>query len=168
MFLEILEKNSSLPIDIINIILDYKYQLDRKNELDEIFKSNLILIKNYNHILDDFLPLNFVLYYLKYYTKKTNEISKYKFSFKVINCLGIKRPMDDIERYSYTYNDLKKIPYYSYYYYNLIKIVFLEDIGNVNNIYITLLDSDDLNSKLISKTKKRTGFFNTFKKLFKL
>ena len=159
----ILLENTILPKDIIEVILDYKYQLELKNYFDSLFKDNIITY--FNHVINTIEEphnLTQLLYYLQNYITDNDFITKYTFHFRIINCLGTTRLNSDIDKYIYYFSDIQKLYHLGYYYYRVSRISFERSSGN-NKVYITIFDMDDIKHSKIDKKSR----LQKLKKIFK-
>jgi len=167
MFLNIFLENTKLPNDIIEVILDYKYELELKDYFDRFFKSNIINSSNiFNHVIntiEESHNLSHLLYYLQNYISKDDFITKYQFCFRIINCLGTTRLNSDFYKYTYDFSDIQRLYNRAYYYYRVNRISFERSFGNNYKVYITIFDMDDLKHSKINKKSK----FQKLKKIFK-
>ena len=181
MFLNTFLKETNIPKDIIKIILDYKYDLDNKEYFDNIFKYNIILPYSlyinsieYSYNLKDIIfkysyNLKDVIFYLQNYIVKDDLITKYLFHFKIINCLGTPRINYVFDKNEYNFCDIIKFNHLEYLSYEVKSISFGKTCDNINKVYITLLNKDDLKilKKKSPKSSKSSKSFKKIKKFFK-
>lgn len=180
-FKKIIIKNTILHEDIINIILEYKNQLDKPYELKKYF-DNLFLIKNQLHI-DETITFQDFLYYIKYYTNK-DIFTNINFIVDLIyvdDCdFNFKIKYDEFfYKKTFDFDNLTKLLSFGFNYLYLSRISLNQNpcyyINNKNNIqnnnYILRIKLYDPHYEKIYKKKNKNikkikKFLYSIKKLF--
>lgn len=175
-FNKILLDNTNLPQELINIILNYKKNLDNIDNIDKYFGD----IQNVDNLFinDDIITLHDFIYYLKYYDNKKYKnvsfkiniiyVDDYDYDYKLMNDNLFQNNLHKI----YKYDDIIELLYFK------IKHLYILKTHSLNDYYI---NSKDLilsirlydphyqalrKNKKYKKYKKIKKFFYNLKNIF--
>lgn len=168
-FKKIFIKETKLPEDIINKIIEIKYEMDISKELENFFKNcqknDITNTCNPLWCLNKLTSLHDLIYFMKYYYNEQDFLHKIRFNISLVfvdSCdyYYFQENDDFFRRKKFTYNELlNMLPLkFNYIYLNRISMSkdgYINSCGYVANIRL----EDPEYEKIYIKKHKKLKFF---------